>query len=144
MPFTHSVIRPTTGSGVSPNSDELAAVDAGEVARRLDRRHLHAEADAEERHLVLPREAGGVDHALRAALAEAARHQDAVDPVELRRRVAVLEHLGLDPLEIDLHRVGDAAVVERLDQRLIGVLEAGVLADDGDRHLAFVAGGWRG
>ena len=26
---------------------------------------------------------------------------------------------------------------ERLDQRLVGVLEAGVLADDGDRHRAF-------
>ena len=26
---------------------------------------------------------------------------------------------------------------QRLDQRFVGVLEAGVLADDGDRHLAF-------
>ena len=26
---------------------------------------------------------------------------------------------------------------QRLDQRLVGVLEAGIFADDGDRHLAF-------
>ena len=109
-----------------------------EVARRLDHGELHAEADAEERHVVLAGEAGGVDHALRAALAEAAGNEDAVDPVEARRRVAVLQRLGLDPVEVDLDRVGDAAVVERLDQRFVGVLEAGVLADDGDRDLALV------
>ena len=27
--------------------------------------------------------------------------------------------------------------MERLDQRLVGILQAGVLADDGDRNLAF-------
>ena len=48
------------------------------------------------------------------------------------------QRLGLDPLEVDLDGVGDAAVVERLDQRFVGVLEAGVLADDGDGHLALV------
>ena len=38
---------------------------------------------------------------------------------------------------LTLTRVGHAAMGQRLDQRLIGVLEAGVFADDGDRHLAF-------
>ena len=50
---------------------------------------------------------------------------------------SLLEHLALDPVEIDLHLVGDAAMGQRLDQRLVGVLQAGVFADDGDRHLAF-------
>ena len=112
-------------------------LDAGEVARRLDHRHLHAEADAEIRHVALARELRRADLALGAALAEAARHQDAVDVLEERRRVLLLEDLALDPVEIDLHLVGDAAVAERLDQRFVGVLQAGVLADDGDRHLAF-------
>ena len=43
----------------------------------------------------------------------------------------------LDPVEIDLDLVGDAAVRERLDQRFVGVLHAGVLADDGDGDVAF-------
>ena len=43
---------------------------------------------------------------------------------------------ALDPVELDLDPVGHAAVRQRLDQRLVGVLEAGVLADDGDRDLA--------
>ena len=52
------------------------------------------------------------------------------------RRILALENLALDPVEIDLHLVGDAAVVQGLDQRLIGVLQAGVFADDGDVDLA--------
>ena len=108
-----------------------------QVSHRLDHRHLHAEADAEIRHVALARELRRADLAFGAALAEAARHQDAVDVFEERRRVFLLEHLGLDPVEIDLHLVGDAAVGERLGQRFVGILHAGVLADDGDRDLAF-------
>ena len=44
----------------------------------LDHRHLHAEADAEIGHLALARELRREDLAFRAALAEAARHQNAV------------------------------------------------------------------
>ena len=43
----------------------------------------------------------------------------------------------LDPVEIDLDLVGDAAVRQRLDQRFVGVLHAGVFADDGDGDVAF-------
>ena len=87
---------------------------------------------------MLAGEAGGGDHPLGAALAEAAGNQDAVDPFEPLEGVAVLERVGLDPFEVDLDRVGDAAVMERFDQRLIGVLEPGIFADDGDGHLALV------
>ena len=52
------------------------------------------------------------------------------------RRILALEDLAFDPLELDLHAVGDAAMHQRLDQRLVGVLQPGVLADDGDRDLA--------
>ena len=87
LPRSHSVIRPTTGSSVGPNSVELASRDAGQRARRLDHRHLHAEADAEIGHLALAGELRRQDLALRAALAEAAGHQDAVHVLQLRRRV---------------------------------------------------------
>ena len=112
-------------------------LDAAEVPRRLDHRHLHAEADAEIRDLALAREPRRADLALGAALAKAARHQNAVDMFEERRRVLVLEHLAFDPVEIDLDLVGDAAVRQRLDQRLIRILHAGIFADDGDGDVAF-------
>src|SRR3954447_22717749 len=55
------------------------AVDSGERARRLDDRHLHAETNAEIRHLALTRETRGENLSLGTALAEAARHENAVD-----------------------------------------------------------------
>ena len=84
----HSVIRPTTGSAVGPNSVERRLGDAGEVARALDAGHLHAEADAEIRHLALAREADAGDLALRAALAERAGDEDRVARLELRGDLA--------------------------------------------------------
>ncbi len=57
--------------------------------------------------------------------------------LEERRRVLILEYLALDPVEIDLHLVGDAAMRQRLGQRFVGVLHAGVLADDGDGDVTF-------
>src|SRR5206468_7835208 len=85
-------------------------LDADEIACGLDHRHLHAEADAEIRHVAYARELRRADLAFGAALAEAAGHQNAVDMFEERRRVLVLEHFALDPVEIDLHLVGDATV----------------------------------
>ena len=43
-----------------------------------------------------------------------------------------LLRLGVDPLHVDVDAVVDAAVLERLDHRLVGVLELHVLADEGD------------
>src|SRR5690242_5946973 len=55
------------------------AFDSGKRARRLDYRHLHAEADAEIRHPALAREPRRQDFALCAALPEPTWHEDTVD-----------------------------------------------------------------
>ena len=73
----------------------------------------------------------------RAALAEAARHQNAVHAVELLHGIRLLEDFRIDPFQLDLHLVGDAAMGEGLGQRLIAVQQIGVFADDGDAHFAF-------
>ena len=90
-----------------------------------------------------PRVAGefrGLDLALGAALAEAARHQNAIHVLEIGGGVLALEDLGFDPFEIDLHLVGDAAMNQRLAERLIGILEPGIFADHGDGHFAIGIG----
>ena len=58
------------------------------------------------------------------------------DSREQRRAARLLEGLGLHPLDVDLHAVGKAAVVQRLVQALVRVLVADVLADDMNRELA--------
>ena len=87
--------------------------DAGGVARRFDAGHLHAEADAEIGHVLDAGEAGRLDLAGGAALAEAAGDEDAVDVLEIGRGVFALEDLAVDPVEVDLDPVGDAAMGQR-------------------------------
>ena len=72
--------------------ERVRALEAEHVAGELDDRHLQAEADPEERDLVLARVADREDLALGAAHAEAARDQDRVDLLELGE-VALLELL---------------------------------------------------
>src|SRR6185295_16823141 len=120
LPRSHSVIRPTSGSLVGPNSVEFAS----SMPTRLRAASMTAICMPKQ----MPkygtsraRELRRADLAFGAALAEAAGHQDAVDVLEERRRVLVFEHLALDPVEVDLHLVGDAAMRQRLDQRFVGV-----------------------
>ena len=138
LPRVHSVIRPTTGCSSRPNSVEPARLDAGQVARGLDHRHLHAEADAEIGHLALAGEAGRrrscpPSRARRSRRAPGcrARLPDAAD------RVLLLEDLGVEPFEPDPDVVGDAAVGQRLVERLVGVLQVRCTCrPPRSRHLA--------
>ena len=114
----------------------VRALEARDVARVLDDRRLKAEADAEEGHLLLAGVADRLHHALDAAPAEAARHEDRVGAEEHLGVLVALERLGVHVVELDAHVVGDAAVGEGLVQRLVGVAVVDVLADDRDVHLA--------
>src|SRR5262249_43469056 len=80
-PFRH---QPDDGFGRGPEFGRVRVLDAAQVACRLDHRHLHAETDAEIRHLTLARELRRLDLAFRAALAETARDENAVDVFEER------------------------------------------------------------
>ena len=90
--------------------------DAGLVPRRLDARHLHAEADAEEGDVAFAGEFDRGDLALAAALAKAAGDENAVHRLQFGDDVGfrMLEQFGVDPLDIDLDPIGDAAVDQRL------------------------------
>ena len=122
-----------TGNGVSgSNSRGVRAVHADDVARELRDGHLHAEADAQERDLLLAGDPRGGDLALDPALAEAARDQDAVDVAELLARVGVAEALGVHPHDLDAAAELEARVAQRLDHGQVGVLELHVLADQRD------------
>lgn len=92
----------------------------GQVPRRLDHRHLHAETDAEIGDVALTGEPRRLDLAFRPTLAEAAGHQNgvgALKPLLTGFRIA-FEGVGLDPVDIDLDVVRDPAVVQGLDQDL--------------------------
>ena len=125
--------RSTTGYGrLGVELGGVGALHAGHRPRELDHGDLHPEADAQIGDRAFAGDPRRRDLALDAALAEAAGDQDPVGVLEPLR----LEVLGVDQLDLDLDAVVDAAVLERLDHRLVGVCELHVLADQGDLHLA--------
>ncbi len=115
---------------------ELGAVrtrQTGDVARVLDDRELHPQADAEIRDAVHPCMAHRLDLAVDAALAEAAGNQDRIDAVELDGAVT-LQVLGLDEADVDPRPRAQPRVHQRLAERDVGIAEIHVLADHRDGH----------
>ena len=66
------------------------------------------------------------------ALAEAAGNDDAVEIAEATGSKEPLDLFGLNPLDLDVGTVMNASMVERLDDRQIGVGKRDVLADHAD------------
>src|SRR5881394_2676 len=118
---------------------ELARVrvgDLADVAGELDDRGLQAEADAEERQLVLARPANRLEHALHAAYAEPARNEQRVVLAEqLSRRLLVGEAVRGDPIDAYARLIGESTVRQRLVDALVAVGQLGVLAHDRHAHL---------
>ncbi len=77
-------------------------------------------------------EVGGEDLALDAAMAEAARDEDAGDAVEPLVQVLVGQRLRIDPADLGVDLVRPGRVAERLGDRQVRVGELDVLADEGD------------
>ena len=102
----------------------------------FDDRALHAQADAEEGDVAFARVADGLDLALHAPVAEAARHQDAVTVAEVIGRVGRRDFLGIDVAQVHGHAVGHPGVHQGFMQALVGFLEVHVFAHDGDGHPA--------
>src|SRR5690606_17983542 len=122
--------------GVGVELGGVGVLQPGEVAGGLDDHALHAEADAEQRDLVLPGVADGADLALYAADAEAAGDEHAVDAVELALgALGGLAVVALDPADVDAGVVGEPAGAQRLGDRQVGVGQVDVLADQGDGDL---------
>src|SRR5450631_2525175 len=72
------------------------------VARELDHHGLHAQANTEIGDLAFARIADRVQHAVYAALAEAARHQDAIVAIQLPFPPRPVHALVLDPDDVHL------------------------------------------
>src|SRR6185312_8541463 len=76
----------------------VAVIESHDVACELDNRHLHAEADAEERQSSFARVPDRLDHSLHTAHAESTRHEQ---PVVLREYLACAlarrERVARDP-----------------------------------------------
>ncbi len=110
----------------------VGALEAEQVARRLDHHHVQAVADAENRHAVFAGVADGANHALGAALAEAAGNDYRVGLGEPLLDVLLFELFGIDVVDVDPGLIADCAVRDRFVQALVRILQVDVLADHRD------------
>ena len=73
-----------------------------------------------------------MNHPFNAALAETARHKNAVVSLEFALESSFLQALGLDPMDIDFDVVSDAAMQQRFLQALVRILVLDIFADQRD------------
>src|SRR4051794_33906520 len=100
----------------------MAVIESANVARELDDRRLHAEADSEERKPRLASFANGFDHALDAPHAKTARDKQSVHvPKNPRCLIGACEVLAGHPLNIDADVVRDSAMDESFLNALVAV-----------------------
>ena len=113
----------------------VGVLPADDMAGELRHRHLHPQADAEIRDVILPGVLGRQDHALDAPAAEAAGHENAAAAGEALPDVLRRQGLRVHPADGDGGVVGGAGVVQGLHHGEVGVVELGILAHESDLHL---------
>src|SRR5690606_25187847 len=87
-------------------SRAVRLVIADDISGKFDTHDLHAQAEAEIGDLVLAGEAGSNDFAFDAAIAEAARHDNSVDLLQLPDAASLFEIFGADPGNIHIPATG--------------------------------------
>src|SRR5713226_2590875 len=112
-------------------------VKTADVTSKLHHSYLHAEADAEKGNAILSRIAHGLDLSLAAPIAEAARHQDAVGPIQKAFDSVLFDSFRFDAVQFDARLVGYSPMGERLEQALVGFLEVHVFSYNSDSDGVF-------
>ena len=110
-------------------------IQTGTVARDLNHRTLHAEADSEVRNLILPGILDGADLSFDPPRPKTSWNEHAIDSLQKTVRSFLLDLLGVDILQIHSGVIRNAPVDQSLGQTLVGLHEAHVFSYDGDRGL---------
>src|SRR5947207_11576005 len=100
------------------------------MAGKFDRRYLHPEAQAEVGNLLFPGIPRGHDFPFNPALTETARHQNASQAAQDLFRTELLDLLSFNLIDLNPAIVGDAAMIDRLVDRFVSVVQFDILADD--------------
>ena len=104
------------------------------VARVFDDGDLHAETQSQIRDVLFAGVLRREDHALDAAVAEAARHENAAHAAELFFQILFGERFGVYPADGNVRPHSVARVAQRLDHGEIGVMQLRIFADERDGH----------
>ena len=108
--------------------------DARHISRVFDHGDLHAKADAEVGQALFAGIARGQQHAVDAASAEAAGHDDAIQTAQERVAVFRRQVLGIDPVDVDVRAQRVARMAHGFGYGEVGVVQLHILAHQPDLH----------
>ncbi len=117
--------------------NELSGVrlgHTGHIAGEFDDSELHTETDTEVGHLVFAGVTDGGNLAFRATTTKAPRHQNGINAFQNTDTV-LLNVFRIEINDIDLAARMDAGVLDRFDQRLVGLGQIDILADESHGHF---------
>ena len=133
------LLRQQGDNGVGGGAAEFGAVGirpACRMAGKFNNGDLHPQADAEVGDVLFPGKLRRHNHALDAAVAEAAGHQDAAAAAKRLGDVLRGEGLAVHPADGHLGITGGAGMKQRLRHADVGIPQAGIFAHQGDFHMA--------
>ena len=118
----------------------VGVVETEHVSAELNHHHLHAEANAEGRDVLLATIACSNNLSFRAALSEARTDDETVIYLQRLRHVFRREFFAVDEVALDLQVVVGAGLGECFQNALIGILKV-IFSDQTDVHFfrGFVA-----
>ena len=136
------LIRHERDDGVARFGREFLAVRlvaVEDVPRQLHAHHLHPQTQPQIRDAVFAGVARREDLPLDAAIAEAARHYDAIGVRQLLALLPVLQSLTVNPINVDIVAEFERGMDQRLAHADVGVLQLHVLAHERDAHDGLLA-----
>ena len=122
---------------------ELRAVGishTADVTGKFNYCALHAQADAEERNLVLTCILNSLNLAFNTAVTEATRHQNAVNTGHHLSHISVIcfNFFCIYPMDIKLGFIGNCCMTQGFRNRNISILQSNIFADYGDSYLLVI------
>src|SRR5690606_1622748 len=112
---------------------DLRAVRAFEARKRtrgFNDGYLHAQANSEERDLLFTSITNRRNLALDSPIAEAARHKDTADTLQLLRYVVSGNVLRIHPADFHFRIVIEASMRQRLNNTQVSIMEGYIFAND--------------
>ena len=120
--------------GIATKLGRLRVFPTHDITCEFNHGDLHTQTDTQVRNFVFTGVLNRADLALHTTVTKTTRNQDGIDPGE-HLDTFTLNVFGVDVTDVHFGAVVNASMINRFDQRLIGIQQVHVLTDHRDRHF---------
>lgn len=130
--------------GLCGNLNRVCVLQSTDVTGVLNNRNLHSQANSQVGNVVLSGPLGSRNHTLSTTSSESSRDQNTLGGTNIVPGLVKLggvgsvggrlQSLGLNPDQVQLAATAHSGVLKRLDNGKVGVVQVGVLSNEGDSN----------